>query len=275
MPEDARHAARMTAAPPIRPRPLAGVPGLSLLLAGGFALFMFAWLVYTELVAPPLVLAGHDGPASPLVAWYANHWHYDTADELLGQWYVVARLFTAFFLVGGVGLLVLLHRPVRPTPRVREPRRMALASWLLIGLLAGLSLIGPRPDLWPLLTAAVYTDIYPKPHPTTNQEWDLLVVGKDGERRVLEPHQLWGQGRAFEARYLFAEAARPDQPKIDQYRRYLLGVARTAFPDLDVAAIEVWRSEWDVEAMALPPADHDRPRVHERLAVVWADGGAS
>jgi hypothetical protein len=87
---------------------------------------------------------------------------------------------------------------------------------------------------------------------------------------VVEPHELWGQGRAFEARYLFAEFARDDLPADEHavYRHYLSGVARTAFPDFDVASLEVWRTAWDVEPLALPAADHENPIRHDRLIAV-------
>ena len=250
--------------------------GYSILLVGGFALFMLAWIVYSELLAPGWVAAAVGGATpthpNPLIAWYVGGWSYDTLDGYLTQWRIIARLFTACFLVFGLGALVLLHRPA-VTPDRAGGWPMLLGKIALLLLLSGLALIGPRADLWPLLTAAVYTGVRPGPHPDQMSELDLIVVGADGSRRALGPHEFWGQGRAFEARHLLAHVADPgddaympglaeadpDPVVPETHRRYLLGLAGRAFPDVEVAAVEVRRTTWRVDPLALPPFDHDAP----------------
>ena len=240
-----------------------GRRGATLAAVAAFVGAVVGWLVLSEGVAPWLIRRGYGGEAHALVGWFLRGWDFPTLDAYLAHWAFVARLLTAGLVVSGAGALVLLHPPPGRGGAGRRPLWATKAALLTVA--TGLSVIGPRPDVWPLLTAAVYTDVHPAPHPTTMTELDLHVVDRAGGRHVLEPHEFFGQGRAFEARYLLERAVAADSGGAGVYRRYLTSLTGYAFPSVEPAAFEVWRTEWDVDAFAHPPFAHESPERRVRV----------
>ena len=275
--------------------------GLSLALTVLFVGMLAGWLGYSEVALPGWIAAAWPDDPGPGARWFFNFvepFELGSREAYLGNWYALGRRLTLGMLIFGLGVGVLIHRPRGAGPAEREPEREAepragrgrassgggdsgrafsgrawVGALLLVWVLTSLTVIGRRSDFWPLLTAAVYSAIEPAAHPAVKEEVDLHMVDAAGGHHVLEPHEFWGQGRAYEARYLLEQVADSPSAKMEaKYRRYLNGLAGHAVPGARIVRFEVWRTEWDTEPHALPPFDFEHPDRHFKMGELDAAG---
>ncbi|MEM6506174.1 MAG: hypothetical protein AAF711_12085 [Planctomycetota bacterium] len=162
------------------------------------------------------------------------------------------------------------------TPNKADRFRIRATAVVLVVLLIGSIWKGEGIDHWPLTTFPMYTQVYEYP-PETAERLFLVMVLVNGDEIEIDPRRIFPHGR-FKAGEAMIEVSffLVDKPNArEQSKRTLERVAEELLPGREVVAIEGRRRVWDVDPMASPPLELNRPRIDESLGRFEIGKGAS
>lgn len=138
---------------------------------------------------------------------------------------------------------------------------------LLLGfLILALTFVGPRDTYWPIVPWPVYARFHREFPPPTTSLLELRVTTGKGEVRVLRPQDLveWSRhpiaDRAMRGSLLTSDPVRRD---LD--REYLTHLVTLALPGEPADTIDLWRIEWQVDPLRIPPLHRSRPSSETQL----------
>lgn len=154
-------------------------------------------------------------------------------------------------------------------------RELRVTKVVLLIIVLGLCVVGKRYALWPIVTWPMYSTLMPQ-LPAAACATELRVVSSRAEMYKLAPSDLIPMDRAGDAdKSLEVAFNDSDHFSRDAYRVYLATLVRRALPDVEVETIQGWKVCWEVDPLAVPPLNRDRPVTETLLDSFTASPRAS
>lgn len=160
------------------------------------------------------------------------------------------------------------RRPTTPGDRTR----LLLVKGSLALILLGMLVVGRRNGIWPVINWPMYARLFEAPPPVAS-EMRVDVVTADGRRTPFMMREIAPTGEHKEVAAIFhCTQTAPDPSVRARCTRAINALAQRAVPGRDIAAIEMWEVEWNVDVRALPPLDRDRPDAQRLVGRIEPHG---
>jgi hypothetical protein len=137
----------------------------------------------------------------------------------------------------------------------RTYKSLWLTKAALLVIVIGICVVGKRLTLWPIVAWPMYSTYAPKYPPPTAEIEQLRVVSETDEVYRFLPADLLSFERHKTVQRLIKEAF-SDRAK---QRQTLTELVAHNLPGVEIKKIERWQLEWQVDPLALPPLERNRP----------------